>query len=139
MVGSSFLGRLHDVDRPATTQANLRKAPDCAWNGGHVRLHRDFRHYFMGHGSQGSAEGIGWRDQPGCYNRKRHFPYGRVSTDGQSLSAQLAELNAAKCARIFQEKNKRRSFQPETIGPLDVRPRQRGCAKVIPKRDRNQH
>ncbi len=27
-----------------------------------------------------------------------------MSTDGQSLSAQLAELKAAKCARIFQEK-----------------------------------
>jgi hypothetical protein len=27
-----------------------------------------------------------------------------VSTDGQSLSAQLAELNVAKCAQIFQEK-----------------------------------
>src|SRR5258708_36080781 len=32
------------------------------------------------------------------------FGYARVSTDSQSLSAQLAELNAAKCAKIFQEK-----------------------------------
>src|SRR5271163_3362774 len=30
--------------------------------------------------------------------------YGRVSTDGQSLTAQVAELKAANCQRIFQEK-----------------------------------
>lgn len=29
--------------------------------------------------------------------------YARVSTDGQSLSAQVAELTAAGCAKIFQE------------------------------------
>jgi DNA invertase Pin-like site-specific DNA recombinase len=32
------------------------------------------------------------------------YGYARVSTDGQSFAAQLAELKEAKCAKIFQEK-----------------------------------
>ena len=33
-----------------------------------------------------------------------HLGYGRVSTDGQSLTAQVAELKAAGCHEIYQEK-----------------------------------
>jgi DNA invertase Pin-like site-specific DNA recombinase len=32
------------------------------------------------------------------------YGYGRVSTDGQSLGAQIAQLKAAKCDKIFREK-----------------------------------
>jgi DNA invertase Pin-like site-specific DNA recombinase len=32
------------------------------------------------------------------------FGYARVSSDGQSLTAQVADLKAANCQRIFQEK-----------------------------------
>jgi DNA invertase Pin-like site-specific DNA recombinase len=33
-----------------------------------------------------------------------YFGYARVSTEGQSLTAQVAELKTANCARIFREK-----------------------------------
>src|SRR3981189_3489285 len=31
------------------------------------------------------------------------YGYARVSTDGQSLAAQIAELKSAKCETVFQE------------------------------------
>ena len=49
--------------------------------------------------------------------------YGRVSTDGQSLTAQVAELKAAGCIEIFQEKvsgaKSNRKQLARLIGRLD--------------------
>src|SRR4030081_1908413 len=42
--------------------------------------------------------------RPKVESKMAVFGYARVSTDGQSLTAQIAELKAANCERIFQEK-----------------------------------
>jgi DNA invertase Pin-like site-specific DNA recombinase len=42
------------------------------------------------------------------------YGYGRVSTDGQSLASQDAELKAAGCAKLYAEKiSGARSDRPE--------------------------
>jgi DNA invertase Pin-like site-specific DNA recombinase len=51
------------------------------------------------------------------------FGYGRVSTDGQSLDAQLEELKAAGCHKIFQE-------QISGVGRSDRRELARLMAKL---------
>jgi hypothetical protein len=44
-------------------------------------------------------------DESNNSSRVTEVAYEFVSTDGQSLSAQIVELKAAKCEKIFQEKN----------------------------------
>ena len=41
---------------------------------------------------------------PETHPQKRHVGYARVSTYGQTLGAQLDQLRAAGCTRIFREK-----------------------------------
>ncbi len=61
--------------------------------------------------------------------------YGRVSTDGQSLTAQVAELKAAGCTEIFQEKisgaKSDRKQLDRLIGRLD-----KGDVLVVTRLDR---
>jgi DNA invertase Pin-like site-specific DNA recombinase len=53
------------------------------------------------------------------------YGYARVSPDGQSLVAQLAELKAAKCEKIFQEKISGCSVRPQAANAQDGGPRKR--------------
>lgn len=54
------------------------------------------------------------------------FGYARVSTDGESLDAQLEQLRTAKCSTIFQEK---------VSGPLDDRAQLTRLLKVLKSGD----
>src|SRR5260370_7465360 len=63
------------------------------------------------------------------------YGYARVSTDGQSLSAQLAELKAAKCEKIFQEKiSGARSDRKQLIRLMGVQAK--GDVLVVTRLDR---
>jgi hypothetical protein len=55
------------------------------------------------------------------------YGYARVSTDGQSLSAQLAELKAAKCEKIFQEKITGARSDRKGLSAADGGPGERRC------------
>src|SRR5436190_110749 len=59
------------------------------------------------------------------------YGYARVSTDGQSLSAQLAELKAAQCAKIFQEKISGARFERELIRTRTGEGRERAKARGV--------
>ena len=43
-----------------------------------------------------------WRASP-VHNRAMKYGYARVSTDGQSLDAQVRQLTKAGCRRVFRE------------------------------------
>ena len=49
------------------------------------------------------------------------YGYARVSTDGQSLTAQIAELKSVKCEKVFQEKiSGARSDRKQLARPIAV-------------------
>ena len=61
--------------------------------------------------------------------------YARVSTDGQSLTAQVAELKAANCARIFREKVSGARTDRKQLARL-VEALDRGDVLVVTRLDR---
>jgi DNA invertase Pin-like site-specific DNA recombinase len=61
--------------------------------------------------------------------------YGRVSTDGQSLTAQVAELKAAGCVEIFQEKESGAKTDRRQLARLIAR-LDKGDVLVVTRLDR---
>ena len=64
-----------------------------------------------------------------------HLGYGRVSTDGQSLTAQVAELKAAGCTEIFQEKVSGAKSDRKQLARL-IRRLEKDDALVVTRLDR---
>jgi DNA invertase Pin-like site-specific DNA recombinase len=63
------------------------------------------------------------------------YGYARVSTDGQSLAAQLAELKAANCSKLFQEKvSGARADRKQLTRLIDVL--EKGDVLVVTRLDR---
>jgi DNA invertase Pin-like site-specific DNA recombinase len=64
-----------------------------------------------------------------------HFGYARVSSDGQSLTAQVTELKAANCNRIFREKVSGARSDRKQLARL-VEALDRGDVLVVTRLDR---
>jgi DNA invertase Pin-like site-specific DNA recombinase len=63
------------------------------------------------------------------------FGYARVSTNGQTLDAQVAQLEAAGCARIFQEKKSGRKRDRAELNKL-LRALRDGDVLLVTRLDR---
>ena len=63
------------------------------------------------------------------------YGYARVSTEGQSLSAQLAQLSAARCKQIFREKISGARFDRKQLARL-VNSLTKGDVVIVTRLDR---